>query len=104
AGVAVDEIVDADPGNGRLNAEQIGNAGLGFGVETDFALAIGHRRANLLGGHRRSVEQVVQSGVGGGRFAHLRRRVGQVVDLGGDLGYQHVRNDESVWKPGVEAL
>jgi hypothetical protein len=68
------------------------------------SLAVGHGRANLLGGQRRIVEQVDQPGIGGRRLAHLRRRVGQIVDLGGDLGDEHVGNHESIREPGVETL
>ena len=50
------------------------------------------------------VEQIDQTGVGGGRLAHLRGRILQVVDLGRRLRDHGLGHDERVGEPGVEPL
>ncbi len=104
AGIALDQLVDVGAGDRGLDRQQVRHSRLGLGVVADLPLAVGDRRADLLGRHRRIVEQADQPRLAGRRLAHLRRRVLQVVDLGGGLRDHRLGDDEGVGEARVEAL
>ena len=91
-------------GQRRVDPQQVGHARLGLGVGPHLCARVGDRAGDLLADLARLVEDVDDALRGGGRLAHLGRRVLQVVDLGHlgqDVG---LRRHERLAVPVVESL
>src|SRR4029453_16293279 len=74
-GVVLYELLDAAPIEGRVDHEQVRDAGLALLVEADVALGGRHRAPDFLRGDLRGVEQVDDPTWRRGGLAHLGGRI-----------------------------
>src|SRR5215207_98319 len=101
--VAAAGVLRLEVADGRVDAEEVGDAGLRLGVEADLAFGVGDGALEFLRGDLGVVEEVHEPRRGHGRLGHLRGRLLQVVDAGRLRGDHRLGNGEGVAESRVEA-